>query len=298
MQRVAIALIVVLPTLAEAQQIRWVSSPQTAVAQAKARQMPLMVYSQRDLDCTRAERHERAVFRDAEVARLASSFVSLSIAPYAYRDVQRSMGLGEHPPLVALLSPTGELLGASNGGSARALAQQMRTALAAYARQVFERDVAPVLAAIEIKPKETLAALARAKALNVPGTDALVLRLVERTGVPDKVHKEAYGVLAQTATGPAIEKLYMLAKDDDKDARAALLKAPTPAAEHLLKKLDTGRAGNDYLAYEAVAKICNVPKPKPEKFFDKAKAEQRAAEIERVKKSATAAIERYRATAG
>lgn len=298
MQRVAIVLVVFLAALAEAQQIHWVSNPQTAVAQAKARQVPLMVYSQRDLDCTRAERRERDVFRDAEVARLASNFISLSIAPYAYRDVQRSMGLGEHPPKVAFLSPTGELLGASNGGTSEALAQQMRAALAAYGRQIFERDVAPVLAAIEIKPKETLAALARAKTLNVPGTDALVLRLVERSSVPDKVRKEAYGVLAQTATGPAIEKLYKLAKSDDKDARAALLKAPAPAAEHLLKKLDTGGAGSDYLAYEAVAKICDVPKVKPEKFFDKAKPEQRTAEIERVKKSAATAIERYRATAG
>ena len=317
----SLALILLLTGAAGAvaqQNIQWLRNPQQAVAQAQRNNRPLMIWvSSGSDDQGDLERDQKRAFRDARVVQWSKAFVRLRISPTVHRDLLPQFGLSSRASLeLSFVTPDGQKLSGLSGGAVAqpdSLAKKMMMVLMAFGKRVYEKDVKPVLEDEDAKPKALKIAIETINELHIVAADKSLTQLLDRERLGRSTRKLACEALAQLSTKVAIDKLLELAKKDpiaaaslskctpagaemmlgamipaeetadkkraDKKASDEKTGEETPAAE---ENVDEGAQRFNYPVYKAVTRICRVPKPKPESYFEKAPDDRIAKEVERV----------------
>jgi hypothetical protein len=313
----AVILLLTSATSAVAQQtIQWMRNPQQAVALAQRNNRPLMVWvaSGRD-ERDDLERDQKRAFRDPRVIQWSRAFVTLRISPTVHRDLLPQFGLPSRASLeLSFVTPDGEKLSGLSGGAVAqpdSLAKKMMMVLQAFGKRVYEKDVKPVLENEDAKPKELKVAIDTINDLHIVAADKGLVELLDRERLGKSTRKTACEALAQLSTKVAVDKLLELAKDDP-IAAGSLSKCTPAGAEMMLgamiptdepvekkpaaKEAEGEKPGEEgeqekakeepqrfnYPVYKAVTRICRVPKPKPESYFEKAPDDRIAQEVERV----------------
>jgi hypothetical protein len=212
------------------------------------------------------------------------------------------------------VTPDGEKLSGLSGGAVAqpdSLAKKMMMVLQAFGKRVYEKDVKPVLENEDAKPKELKVAIDTINDLHIVAADKGLVELLDRERLGKSTRKMACEALAQLSTKVAVDKLLELAKDDP-IAAGSLSKCTPAGAEMMLgamiptdepvekkpaaKEAEGEKPGEEgeqekakeepqrfnYPVYKAVTRICRVPKPKPESYFEKAPDDRIAQEVERV----------------
>lgn len=282
--------------------IQWHGNAREAIARAKEQQLPLMfwVTQRRDLgeqDDLRDE--EEHAFRDPTVVAIAQRrYVPVRISHTSRVDVElEKLGLPTgHGLYVALVTPSGDLLdtvGPMDVANPTALAQRLSAAYRKYADDLYERELAPVIRNQSAPKADVRRAVQTAWRLGVTSADKDIAALLARPDVTEAERGRIYALLASLATGPSIEALLAAAAEGSKDAAAALGRADAGALEFLLDELPGAEgepSGRQLAAYQATARIARLPGAKPETFWMKAPAEDRAKELDVLKTRAESVL--------
>lgn len=276
------------------QQIQWMTNPQQAVALAQQKNRPLMVWvrSSRRNRGERLERDQKRAFKDPRVVREAQNFVALRLSRTVHRDLLDDFGLPQTADLeMSFVMPGGEKLSGLSGGAvaqAESLADKLRLVFQEFGRRVYKKDIEPVLEDKEAKPAALQAALKLVDDLRIQAADKGLAELLDRERLDRGTRKLACQTLAHLSTKVAVEKLLELA-GTDAIAAGALPECTPAGADLMLGELNVKEAAAgeepkpfNYLVYRAVTRICRVPKPKPESYFEKAPADRIAEEVQRV----------------
>lgn len=299
----AIALLLLMPTLALAQNaaINWIRQPRAAIAKARKTDLPLMVYvlaSERYRD-DQIDREHGRTFRDPRVQAKARYFIPLRLSRTQHKDILDEFGFGQRANMeMSFVTPDGERLGKASAGviaDAGRFANTLGQMFDRYARKLFEDEFKPVLEDEKARPNDQLKALRAIANLRVKIADETVLKLLERERLSQGVRKQAYETLAELATKKGVQMLLKLGlEDQDRLALRALQQAPPPAAEEMLPELKAGDDEFEFIVYDTVTKICRVDEAKPERFFENYDQAARQEEIDRVKKIVQETAQRWR----
>lgn len=286
--------------LAQQTPIRWFDQPRPAVAEAQRSVRPLIVYvlagtKDRDNDI---ERDHRAALNSPEVLRVAQYFVPLRLSRSAHRDVLADFGLRESSNMeMSFVAPNGEILGRAGVTTIsrpEALAKQLAQAFAAFRDKLYEADIKPVLTKADAKPAELKLALERVANMRLTMAEADVLALLQRENLIPAVRQDVLETLAVLSTPEAIKALLQLPADDRQVTRA-LAKTTPVGAEHMLEGLRADAPQFDYALYETIAKVSNLPSPKPARYFENAELRMKEEEVERLRNHVRRAAERWKA---
>lgn len=281
--------------------IPWRTDPKTAVAEAQRLNQPLMVWV-RDSSDDRGddlERDQKRAFRDPRVLRRMARFVPLRLSQTLNRDVLDQFGLRQTSDLeVSFVAPDGALLGRVAGGDAAApdvLIAQMSRAFQAFTARLFETSLHPQLRDKDASAADRQQALKTIATLRITAAEPAVLELLGGERVEPAVRKQAYAALAALSTKTSLESLVKLTRGGDAAAADALGDCTPVGAELLLAELKLDPPPFPYVIYRAVAKVCRIPKPKPEKFFDNAKPRLVEEELARITKLVQEAARTWKA---
>lgn len=285
--------------------IQWQTDPQRAVALAARLKRPLVVHvkaSDRYTD-DQLDREQKRSFRNPKIVeRVHRSFVPLQLSRARHRTVLKEFGFSEHANLeMSFVTPEGKVLGnLSPAGIAKdeSLYQKLGLILKQYATQVYREEVKPVFDNKDANPTELKKALDTVNQLEMEAAEKDVLDLLDRPRLPNNVRRAAYQALAVLSTKGAVDKLLELAGENDPLAAKALAECQASAVDFLLPELKTDDESVNYVAYQALVKICRISKPKPERFFERAKDYLVKQEIERVTEQARQYLSQWRAQNG
>ncbi len=287
-----------------AQRLRWSMNFEQAVAVAKKTHKPLMVYivgrtGDRDDDM---EASQKRAFRNPLVAEVARRFVPVKISRSRYRPLLEQWGLPRRVNLeVIFVRPDGTLidrLSPSGVGDAQTFVEKMVRVFRVYRQGFYEQQIRPKLTADDVKPRDILRAIRWIRDFNILTADRDLVRLLDRPDLSESVRRKIYDTLAQLSTRPAVEALLKRAKAGDKHAAAALSKCTPEAAEWMLDDLGGPDMQAHLLVYHAVTKICRVPKPKPDKFWNVKIERLKREEIQRVRRIVRDVAKKWRARYG
>ncbi len=282
--------------------IQWHGNAREAIARAREQQLPLMfwVTERRDIgeqDDLRDE--EEHAFRDPTVVAIAQRrYVPVRISHTSRVDVElEKLGLPTgHGLYVALVTPSGELLdtvGPMEVANPTALAQRLSAAYRKYADDLYDRELAPVIRNAGAPKADVRKAVQAAWRLGVASADKDIAALLARPDVTEAERGRIYALLASLATGPSVEALLAAAAEGNKDAAAALGRAEAGALEFLLEDLpgtEGEPSARQLAAYEAAARIARLPSAKPDTFWMRASAEDRARELDLLKRRAESVL--------
>ncbi len=279
-----------LAALAAAQsgELNWITDPQQAVREAQNSGRLLMVYvlsSMRDRDNDLEQAQKRAMSDPRVHAIVNRSFVPLKLSRSANRDQLKDFGLSETANMMmSFVSPEGRVLGdiSANGlTQADSLVQKLESVLEVYRKQIYETEIKPKLEDPKTPPDGLKGALSRIGSLRIAGADKDVLALLKREKLDAGVRTAAYDALGVLSTKAAVTALLEAARAGDGAATKALEKG-TPAAAELLLEEISKEGAFDYELYRIIGKICQIRSMKDRKFFEKAKPDLQAKELDRV----------------
>ena len=269
--------------------IQWISNANQGVAQARRTRLPLLFYVRGRSRGNESSivRDQRRAFRDPMVSKIATSFfvpVRLANSPQT-RTLLQNMGAPTASDQLVVATPEGDLIGTisamqarSAGGLAKALMEQFRQ----YRAALYKKDVKPILDSKTSSSRDLIAALRLVDRFVIVEADEAVATLLERPGLPKTVRKQVYKTLATLSTPKSVAALLDVATSD-KLAAKALARCTPAGAKAMLPALDPADAAKLVIVYEAVTKICRVPKKRPRGFWNHANEELQIQEIERVK---------------
>ncbi|RMF79351.1 MAG: hypothetical protein D6744_09220 [Planctomycetota bacterium] len=282
---VAAALLPLFATRAAAQGLKWSRQVEAAVQHAQRTDRPLMFYlvdrSRRTNDELR--RRQAAVFRDPRVAEAARKFVCVELPIDQHPELAQRWNLpARSSRYVVYATPSGEKIHQSGVGAVDDFRRHIRIAYHNYTRHVWENELLDVFRADPPNAAALLAAVRRAGELKIIEADVYVARLVELRSASDALRGAAFETLARLSTKLAIETLVQHAPADERAARA-LADCDAAGAERMLPFLEHENARVRLLVYDAVTRICRVPKPKNAKFWKNADARAKADELRRVR---------------
>lgn len=282
------------------QRIQWRTDPQAAVTQAQNVKLPLMCYvlgSTEDRD-DRVEAAQRKALTDARVVELSQRFVAVRLSRSGHRDLLPQFGFLPTANMeISFVSTDGKVLAKlppSAAGDPRTLARTMAQAFGTHRQQLFNTDLRPILENQDAKPAELRAALERIRDFTIVGADTAVAALFERRRLDPKVADLAYQVLSHLSTRGSVSKLLELSAQNEKKATDALARCTPEAAEWMWEQRLTPEGEMRIDVYKAVTRICKISNPKTDKWWESAKEQPRAAELERVEKLVRAAAKSWR----
>lgn len=296
--------LIALAQVASAQSVRWINPLEKGVAIAKGNDRPLLCYIiARSTDRNeKVEREHNKTFRDPLAVELASRFVCVKVSRSANSDLLERWKLPRITNQeIVIANPDGELLdkfSQSDIGDARIFADKLAAAFRSYRTTLYGQKLRPVLTAAGAKPKDMLAALKTIQEFTIESADADVATLLKRAELPPAVRKQGYDTLALLSSKVAVDSLFEAALAGDRLARAALGKCQPGAAKHLDPYLAGESMEKHVIAYEATTEICNIPDAKPERFWSAPNEQAKLDEVERVRKAAEQAAQRWDATFG
>ncbi|MFQ5805092.1 MAG: hypothetical protein ACE5I3_01440 [Phycisphaerae bacterium] len=281
--------------------IQWISNKQQGVARAKRTGLPIMFYvtgSGRSEGSDLEDAQQRA-FRDPLVRGIAEErFVPIRL-PQSNDNRQMLAQMGAPAGVglyLAFVTSEGKLIGRIPPGQvaeAKVLARQMTAMFRKYRGDVFQRELKPKLEDQGARPGEVVKALKLIEKFLILEADENVAKLLERDRVSKTVKKQVYGVLAVLST-PRSVKALLEAASRDKLAAQALRRCTPAGAEEMLPALEREKPGQFLIAYEAVAKICNIKGTKPRGFWSGTNEQRIFEEIERVKEEVRKSAKRWR----
>ncbi len=223
----------------------------------------------------------------------------------AYAGMFAELGVGLHTPYrILIVSPEGAKLGdfliAPNPAD---LARDLARTFRAYGRKLFETDLKAKLDDPELPAGELKAVLQIVRDFSIGEAEKGLIDLLERPQVEPAIRRLAYDGLAALSTKGAVELLLdraATAQKAEASAAAAALAQCTPAgAEHLLDALETPEERDRLLAaYRALVKICEVPAPKSDRFWQGDNKRVQTEEIGRVKALVTESVRKWKALFG
>lgn len=281
--------------------IFWSTNERAAAQQAQRTGTPLMVWLgyHRSGCCDendaldRIEDAQRRAFNDPTITAAARKFVTLRADLGDKGSHFKTFGA---PYQVVFVSPAGERLAALSPTEAQSvdgLLRGMRTALAQFRRQAYEKDERPALISESAEPAEVKNALSRLRKAPVQGADKDVLTLLKRDDLDSAVEAEAIQALGALSTTAAVKELIRRAPDDER-AAAALGNCNPEALEPLLSHLDNRNKPEFRIVYRAVTRACKIATPKPDRFWDGPNEQVKKNEIERVKQVVRQAASKWR----
>lgn len=285
--------------------IRWLDDPKAAVDQAKKTHRPIIFYvlgrtDDRDDDI---ERDQKRALADPLVTELSKRFVCCKLSRSRHRDVLESLKLrSEYQMYMVFVRPGGGLIDQLDGlgvSKKDTLAQKMAAVFRVYRKELFEKELKPVLAASDAKPADVKKALEMIDEYTIVDADRAVIDLLKREGVDKSTEKAGYGLLAKLSTKPAVD--FLLEKAADKQAlgpKTAALKVLgdcTPGgAELMLPALDGEDAELRLAVYQAVAKITRAKDVKQPRFWEGKNERAMSEEMQRIKKHVESVARKWR----
>ncbi len=299
---VVLAVVLLVPALAVGQEppVRWRSQPRAAISEAQRTLRPLMVYvlastRRRDDDIERAQKQ---AMHDQRFLALTEKFVPLQLSRSVHREVLSEFGLPEHANMmISFVAPDGTSLGTLSAlgvAQADSLVQKMRLVLERYNQQVFREEIKPRITDKDTPPKDLRTALRLVRDRGIEAAAEDVLAMLEWPRLATNVRKDVYETLAALSTKATVEKLIELSRGGDALATRALDECTPVGAEYLMAEVKADAEPFPYAFYEAAAKICNIRKTKPERYFENAKLRMKTEEVERVRELVKRAADRWR----
>lgn len=244
---------------------------------------------------------------DRRVAYAARMFVPVAVnrTDGAYAGMFQELGVGLHTPYrVLVVSPEGEKLGdyliAPNPAD---LARDLARTLRAYRRKLFETELKDKLVDDQVPAGELRAVVGLIRDFCIEEAEKSLIDVLERPQLDPAVRQVGYEALAGMSTKDAVEFLVDRAAEPDKAvaraAAAALAQGTPTGAEHLLQALDEPDKRERFLAaYRAATKICEIPSPKPDRFWQGENKKSQSEEIRRIKALVTQRARDWRASFG
>ncbi len=280
--------------------IQWRRDPAAAIAEAQQAKRPLLVYvlaSERYRD-NQLDREQKRSFKDPRVMRRVRNFIPLRLSRAQHRNILDQFGFSQQANMVmAFMTPEGEQLGrlsATGIAQADSLAQKLEMVYEAYGKKIFDEEVRPKFDNEKTKSNELRQALQLVSDYNIKAADKSVIALLERERLNATVRKAVYETLVALGTKTALDKLLELGQGGDEAAAKALQRCTPAAAELMLSHLKADAEPFDYLAYQTVTRICRVPKPKPERYFENSSQRLKEGEIQRVSEQVRAVAQRWK----
>ena len=295
--------------------LTWSRNVPVVIATAKQTRRPILMlvegtrtssrrqhlYSHNDIE------QRKNTLSDPRVAYAARMFVPVAVnrTDGAYADMFAELGVGLHTPYrILVISPEGAKLGdfliAPNPADlARDLARTSR----AYGRKLFETELKAKLDDPELPAGELKAILQIVCDLSIDEAEKGLIHVLERPQLDRAIRRLAYDGLAGLSTKGAVEFLLDQAataeKADAGAAAAALAQCTRAGAEHLLDALETPEERGRFLAaYRALVRICEVPAPKSDRFWQDDNKKVQSEEIGRVKALVTESARKWKALFG
>ncbi|MBX3357910.1 MAG: DUF255 domain-containing protein [Phycisphaeraceae bacterium] len=315
MKIILTALVLAVVTLASApalaqNPIQWYGNARSAISFAKEQDKPLMfwIYERRDIgeedDLYVAQ---EASFRDPAVVQLAQTFFVPVQVARNNRVIEELEKFGlptSHGLFLALVTPDGKLLdeiGPGEVANAPGLAKRLADASRKYLDDLYATTLQPIITSPESSKSDVREAVQKVWRLGIQSADKDIVALLDRADLTPGERSRLDTMLASIATPTCITALVDRAAAGDKDARRALFRAEPGALETLLADLpptDGDATARQIVAYEAAADIANLSSPRPESFWKSATPEDKAREIEALKRRAEPVLEHWKQRAG
>jgi hypothetical protein len=302
------ALIAVLSTtpVALAQNpIQWKTGGRQAITLAARQQLPLMFYvtgSKDDTNSDLSDAQQRS-FSDPLVVGIARErFIPVLLSRTSVNmPILEELKLPtSHGLYVALMAPDGELLdqvGMSDVANARTLAIRMTGAFRTFRDKFFDANIRPVLEDSSKKFQDLRPAFKQIKRMVILSADQSIVDLLDRPDLNLVARKEVLNLLAVLSTRSSVETL-VTAAIEDRQAAMILSRAEIGAVEHLLRYLGDNDAERHNVAYQAIAKISKLAKPKAPGFWKGSNEKAQSDEIARVEARARDVLARWQETVG
>ncbi len=288
---IALGLVLLTPAAAIGQSgsINWLRDAAQAAKQAEQTGKPIMFYvvSRQGDRPDEIETAQKESFRNPIVVELSKRFVCSQLSRSRFPELLEKWGLPPRTNLeILFVTPQGEQVGAklspSDVASAKALAQRMANAFDQYRKQVFDKDLKPILESDESKPAEVKRVLNVVRQLTILSADVAVKKYAEREGIDDQLRQDAYDTLAVLSTPAAVDFLFTRGLEEPGLVKT-LAKCTPGAAARLADFVGGPDAAKSLLAYNAVTKICKIKDAKNDKFWDGDNQKALEREIDRVK---------------
>ncbi|GMU83752.1 MAG: hypothetical protein AMXMBFR47_36220 [Planctomycetota bacterium] len=295
--------------------LKWSRSVPAVIATAKETRRPILMlvegteagrrrqhlYSHNDI-----EQRENTL-SDPRVAYAARMFVPVAVnrTDRAYAGMFVELGVGLHTPYrILVISPEGAKLGdfliAPNPAD---LARELARTIRAYGRNLFETELKAKLDDPGLPAGELKAVLQMVRDFSIDEAENCVIDVLERPQLEPAIRRLGYDGLAAVSTEGAVEFLLdrsaTAEKADARAAAAALAQCTRAGAEHLLGTLEKPEERDRFLeAYRAIVRICGVPAPKADRFWQGDNKQVQSKEIRRVKALATESARNWKARFG
>ena len=282
--------------------VQWSGNAKQAVDRAAEQSLPLLIWVKEGLDHDDddLEDAQEDCFRDpVVVGMIHKHFVPLRVNRNS-RVMEEAQKLGLPTGFglyCAVLTHDGRLLDQMGPGEVAqpaVFAGRLSTAYAKFSDDLYEKEIRPLLEdPATPKPKARVAAQTVWR-LGIRKADTAIIGLLARPDLQPQETARLYELLASLGTQASIGAL--LERAEEKAAAAALTKAEPGALEWLLPEMPgvEGEVSPKQLAaYTAAAKVCRTA-AKGKEWWDSAKSELRAKEIERVQTKAETVVEFWR----
>lgn len=285
---------------APAQGLTFTRDAQAATALARRDQRPMMFYL---LDRSRRggnelSRRHAATFRDPRVAHAAALFVCVELSIDQHPDLKRRWMLSRRiDRQVVFTTPDGDKLHQSGVGDPAGFVRNIRRAWAAYGDYEWDRGLRETIQDDDASGEALIRALQRIRKLQIRQADFDVANLLDRPSAQRELRGEVLRTLGTLSTRLTVRRLVTLAADDSDAAGALDLCAPDGAA-YMAEWLGSGSQSLDATLAHAIGEICDVPNPKPPRFWQSANDARRRAEIHRLRSAARDAVMRYQEDGG
>lgn len=299
----AVTLLLVVTAAAAAQDraIRWRTDVESAVAEAKKRNTPLMFYvkgstARKGDDLDDLEDDQRKSFRDERCYSLSQRFICVQLSRTQHKDLIEKWGLRPNLQLyVVYVQPDGTRIDWQDPlgvATADAFAQKMARVFTAHRNAIYDAEIKASLDA-KAPVADVNAALKRIREMTILSADKEVAALLDRTDLDDKTRQTVYDTLAHLSTRASVEALLAKVQSYDDPAAKALSACNPAGASFMLSALD--REGPLRIAaYNAITKACRIKSPKPARFWDGKNEKIKSEELDRVRRQAETVIKRWR----
>ncbi len=297
-----ICLLAVIPAFAQ-NPVQWSGSVPQSVSRAQEQSLPLLFWVSES-----ADRGDDDDLRDAQedsfrdrtvVAMIHKHFIPVRVSRNS-RVIEEARQLGLPATIglfAAVLSPDGKLLGEIGPGEIadpHAFAEKLAAIFTAYRDEFYQRVLRPLIENAESNKGQARLAAQTVWRLTILSADGDMVALAQLPNLSPTERSRLYNLLGSLGTRVCADFLLDLTTEGDKAAAAALAKAETGILEHLAADLPTLQGEvtpRQRAAYTASARLCRLTAPRDDAWWDKATAEERAAELERLARRSASVLE-------
>lgn len=279
--------------------LTWSRDVRASVALAQATDRPIMILiGSSPLTYEQLYQHGRRgpainPFADPRVIDAARPFVALQV-PQGHgtaRDL-----LGDRIParvdrVLVLLTPQGDALGQYGiTGAPESLATELRLASRAYGRMLFDEKLKRVLKDEQASEQALRRTVDKVREFEIVEADDAVIAVAERAELGSAMRKQVYGTLGYLSTQAAVDYLIDRAVQGDKAeaslAALALQSLRLSSTAPLVQILEKSGPRERVVAYRTLVRLLQVPKPRPDRFWESADERSVEQEVERINKLA------------